>query len=284
MIKNILITGSGGFVGKNLKEYLSQNFNLFCPRSSELDLTDKNAVYNYFLNHDIDFIIHCATTGGVRGCKDPENCEQCNLSMVYNLLDVKKQSTKLLIFGSGAAYGKNRNLHKVKESQIGEFIPQDQYGKSKMELAKLTLTRQDMLCLNIFACYGKYEKNSRFPTYAITQNLKKQNITINQNVIFDYLHIGDLCKIVKEFIDKTPLHRVINITPTQSISLLEIAQTINNIGFFESKIEFKNQGMNFEYTGDNSVLLEELPDFEFTPFETGAKELFDYCKNILTLR
>lgn len=281
MIKNILITGSGGFVGKNLKEFLATEFNLFCPRSSELNLTDKDAVQNYFLKHDIDFIIHCATTGGVRGCQDPKNCEKDNLKMVCNLLQAKKESVLLLTFGSGAAYGKSRDLHKIKETQIGEFIPQDQYGKSKMKLAKLTQTRDDMICLNIFACYGKYEKDSRFPTYAITQNLKKQNITINKNVVFDYLYIDDLCRIVRSFISTPPQKRIINVTPAKSISLLEIAQTVNNIGLFKSKITFKEQGMNFEYTGDNSILLSELPDFEFTPFEKGAAELYAHISAAL---
>ena len=55
MVKNILLTGSGGFIGKNLKEYLSAKYNLFCPRSYELDLIDFKSVKDYFDNNDIDF-------------------------------------------------------------------------------------------------------------------------------------------------------------------------------------------------------------------------------------
>ena len=58
MVKNILLTGSGGFIGKNLKEYLSDKYNLFCPRSYELDLRDFKSVKDYFDNNDIDFVIH----------------------------------------------------------------------------------------------------------------------------------------------------------------------------------------------------------------------------------
>lgn len=67
MIKNILITGSGGFVGKNLKEYFNSKYNLLCPRSFELDLTDCESVKNFFSNKQYCFVIHCASTGGVRG-------------------------------------------------------------------------------------------------------------------------------------------------------------------------------------------------------------------------
>ncbi len=280
MIKNILITGSGGFVGKNLKEYFNSKYNLLCPRSFELDLTDCESVKNFFSNNSIDFVIHCASTGGVRGCADPENCEQDNIKMVNNILFAKPETTKVIISGSGAAYSKKRDLKKVKETQIGEVVPEDQYGKSKMELCKLALSRRDMLCLNIFACYGKYEKESRFPSYAIIQNLKKEPVIINKNVVFDYLYIDDLCRIVEKFITSFPKSRVINVTPTKSISLLQIAQTVNQISGFESDIIFKEQGLNFEYTGDNSLLLKELPDFEFTDFNTGVTKLFNFRKTL----
>lgn len=278
MFKTIFLTGSGGFVGRNLKEYFQDSYNILCPRSQELDLTDKESVKWYFKSNRIDFIIHCASTGGVRNCADPVNCEKDNILMVNNLCESKNEETRLILFGSGAAYSKNRNLHKVKESQIGDVIPHDLYGKSKMKLAQLAAIREDVLCLNIFACYGKYEKESRFPTYAIMQNLKKEPIVINRNVIFDYLYISDLCRIVEKFIVKFPVNKVINVTPTNSISLYEIAGIINEISGFESKISFKEQGLNFEYTGDNSLLKQEIPDFEFTSYKDGLLKLYEFYK------
>lgn len=278
MVKNILLTGSGGFVGKNLKEYLQSDYKLLCPRSSELDLTNTNAVKEYFSAHKIDYIIHCASTGGARECSDPISCEADNLKMVQNLLIAKNPEVQMIVFGSGAAYAKDRDLHKVKEQQLGEVIPKDQYGKSKLKIAELALSREDMLCLIIFACYGNGEKQSRFPTYAIEQNQKHESIVINKNVVFDYLYITDLCRIVKAFIEKKPKHRVINVTPSKSVSLEKIALKVNHINDargFQSKIIFKEQGLNFEYTGDNAVLIQELPDFEFSTIENGLKEL--YC-------
>ena len=284
MLKTILLTGSGGFVGRNLKEYFSGKYSLLRPRSFELDLTDKNKVAEYFELHNIDFIIHCASIGGVRDCKDPDNCLNDNLAMVQNLLDAKSPDTKMIIFGSGAAYSKNRELHKIKESQIGETIPQDFYGKSKMELAKLTLRRDDMLCLNIFACYGKFEKDSRFPTYAIKQNLNNEPIVINQNVIFDYLYVEDLCKIVEAFIREFPKNKVINVTPTESISIYDIVRIVNEISDFKSEIIFKQNGFNYEYTGDNSLLRQELSDFEFTSYKNGLSQLYEFYKKAYAVR
>ena len=168
---NILLTGSGGFIGKNLKKHLANRYNLFCPRSYELNLCDETAVQSYFANNDIEFIIHCGSIGGARGIEDEKHTIEANLAMVENLLKYKKQDIKVILFGSGAMYGKTRNLHKVKESEIGEFIPQDLYGQSKVKISEIARKRNDVLCLNIFACYGYGEKENRFPSYAINQNL-----------------------------------------------------------------------------------------------------------------
>lgn len=276
---NILLTGSGGFVGQNLKRSLSQFYNILSPRSIELDVTNTSQVINYFNNNDIDFIIHCGSIGGVRGKEDDVNTLNANLKMIDNLILAKKKATKIITFGSGAMYNKARHLKKVKENQIGKNIPNDLYGKSKMFIAQKIQNRLDVLCLNIFACYGYNEKPSRFPSYAINQNLKKDDIIINQNVVFDYLFIEDLNKIVEHFImfgwDK---QNIINITPTKSISLLEIANIINKISDYKSDIIIKNEILNFEYTGDNTQLLSYIPDFKFTTYEVGLSKLFNFIQ------
>jgi NAD-dependent epimerase/dehydratase len=283
---NILLTGSGGFIGRNLKEYLKDKYTLFCPRSYELDLTDQNAVEKYFNSYDINFIIHCGTTGGVRGVQDNPETLDDNIAMVNNILKYKREDCRVILFGSGAMYDKSRNLHKVRETEIGKFIPYDLYGQSKMKIAEITEKRNDLLCLNIFACYGYNEKESRFPSYAINQALRGQDIVINQNVVFDYLFVEDMQKIVEYFITNIPQHKIINITPTQSISLLEIADIVKDISGNNCKIEVKNSVMNNEYTGNNSVLLSEIKDLKFTSMQEGLLKLYNYIKlkNLETVR
>lgn len=283
---NILLTGSGGFIGRNLKEYLKDKYTLFCPRSYELDLTDQNAVEKYFNSYDINFIIHCGTTGGVRGVQDNPETLDDNIAMVNNILKYKREDCRVVLFGSGAMYDKSRNLHKVRETEIGKFIPYDLYGQSKMKIAEITEKRNDLLCLNIFACYGYNEKESRFPSYAINQALRGQDIVINQNVVFDYLFVEDMQKIVEYFITNIPQHKIINITPTQSISLLEIADIVKDISGNNCKIEVKNSVMNNEYTGNNSVLLSEIKDLKFTSMQEGLLKLYNYIKlkNLETVR
>lgn len=278
---NILLTGSGGFIGKNLKRHLQDKYALLTPRSFELNLIDEKAVARYFATNHIDFIIHCGSVGGARGIVDKDTTIEDNLSMVDNLLRYKKPSVRMILFGSGAMYDKSKNLHKVKESQIGESIPKDLYGKSKLLLAQRYKDRQDSLMLNIFGCYGYGEKANRFPSYAINQVLKGEDIAINQNVIFDYLFVEDMTRIFGYFIDFAPLQdNIINITPTQSCSLLDIAHIVRDLSGKGDKIRIKilNSQMNNEYTGDNALLLKNCPNLRFTPLRDGLGKFYRYCE------
>ena len=276
----ILLTGSGGFIGKNLKSYLQSKYELLTPRSFELDLTDKLQVCQYFERNKIDFIIHCGSIGGSRGVQDKDSTIRDNLAMVENLIQSKREDVRMILFGSGAMYGKDRDLHKVRENQIGSYIPKDLYGQSKLEIAKIVEKRNDILMLIIFACYGYGEKESRFPSYAINQVLQNQDININQNVIFDYLFVEDMAKIVEHFINVVPQNNILNITPSKSSSLREIADIVRNFGGKDTEVKTLSGGMNFEYTGDNSLLLHNFENLEFTPLNVGLKHLFDYIASL----
>ncbi|MBQ3310810.1 NAD-dependent epimerase/dehydratase family protein [bacterium] len=278
---NILLTGSGGFIGKNLKKYLSDKYKILSPRSFELDLTNRSAVEEYFNKNDIDFVIHCGSIGGARGIDDKDTTVEDNLAMVDNILACKKENVRMILFGSGAMYDKSRNLHKVKEDELGHVIPNDLYGKSKYLIAQKIKSRDDVLMLNIFACYGYGEKESRFPSYAINQVLKGEKISINQNVVFDYLFVEDMQKIVEYFIEHKPEDNIINITPTKSVSLSEISNIVNSFVDKPLDIEIVNQTMNNEYTGDNKLLLKNYQTLKFTTMQDGLKKLFEYNKKII---
>ncbi len=277
-IQNILITGSGGFIGKNLKKYFENKYKILSPRSFELDLLDGAAVNKYFEENKIDFIIHAATVGGARALQDPPSTFENNLKMFKNLLYSRAKNVKIITFGSGAMYDKTRNLDKVKEFEIGKFEPRDLYGKSKMELAKIIEKTENSLCLNIFACYGAGEKETRFPTYAILQNLKNEEIIIENNTVFDYLFIEDLEKIIEHFISNWTDKKIINATPTISTTMAEIAEIVNKISGHKTKVKILNSSLEHKYTGSNALLLGEIPNFKFTELEEGLKKLFNHLK------
>jgi len=96
------------------------------------------------------------------------------------------------------------------------------------------------------------------------------------------LYMDDFVKIVECFIYKKPERKHYNVTPTESIDLLTAAEMINQVGGFESEIRVLNEGMNAEYTGDNSRLLSEIGgDFKFTEYQKAFAALFKYYSRVL---
>ncbi len=285
MKRNILITGSTGFIGKNLKEQLGEKYNLLIPSHSELELINSESVKNYFDNNQIEVVIHCATAGSgfKRGRIGNENQQsemiKQNLQMFFNIVN-NLQDKKLINFGSGAEYDKRFDIKMIKETDFEKHLPTEDYAFSKYILSKyIENSNKNIINLRFFAIYGKYEDyKSKFISKAICKNLLGLPIIINQNVKFDYLYIDDAIKIIDYFIQNEVSKKIYNIGSGKPIELLALAQKINKIIGKPSEIIVKEEGLNKEYSCDVTKLLEEIGDFKFTDIDDGIKKLYDYYK------
>lgn len=279
-MKNILLTGSGGFIGSHLKEYLQNKYNLFTPRSFELNLLDGLSVKKYIETNKINFIIHSASCG-VRITADAtiEDVAKPNLEMFNNLADCVNPNCPMITFGSGAEYDKSRPLQKIKEEDFGKSIPKDPYGYSKYLISKEIEKQENILNLRIFGIYGQGEDASRVTSCIITDNLNHRPITLNQNVVFDFIWIDDFCKIVEHFIEKPTKEKFINVSPTESIQIVDLANIVNDFSDFKSEIIIKNKGLNKEYTGNNNKLIKEIKDIKFTSYKESMKNFYLILKD-----
>lgn len=276
--KRILITGGSGFVGKNLIEVLSLKYNITSLSHEQLDLTKQDSVNNFFKRFGpFDVIIHSANLGGKRNKKDGADVTSDNLRMFYNILSNSAHYKKMISFGSGSEYAKNRPIINIAETKFGEVVPQDYYGFSKYVQAKYIETQKNITNLRIFGLFGKYEDSSfRFISYSILRNLKRLPIIINQNVFFDYVLIDDFINIVDYFIKHDGKFESYNIGSGHRIDLVEISKIINGVSGFESKIIIKKNGYANEYTCNISRLKKEILPLSFTPMEQSIKKLFEY--------
>ena len=126
----------------------------------------------------------------------------------------------------------------------------------------------------MFGIYGSGEDKSRVTSCIVNSNKAKEPIVLNQNVKFDFLYIDDFCKIVEYFVNNPTDEKFINVTPTKSIEILDLAKIVNGFSNYKSEIIVKNPGMNKEYTGDNTKLLSIIKDFAFTSYEDGMKNFY----------
>ncbi len=99
-------------------------------------------------------------------------------------------------------------------------------------------------------------------------------LTLRQNVVFDYLHVNDLVEVVRRLVVEDRPPGDLNVTPTESISLLRIVEIIASASGRDVRPRVVTEGFNFAYTGDNGRLLAALPDLKFTPYEDGIRGLY----------
>lgn len=276
----ILITGGAGFIGQNILESLGAKYEFLAPSKEELDLRRETAVSQYLERNRVDLIIHAALVGGFKQEKEEgsSNILAGNLQFFFNLIRAKKFYKKMIFFGSGAEYDKRRDLKKVKESDLGLSIPAfDEYSLFKYICSKYIEKCRDITCLRLFGVYGKYDNYKvKFISNAIIKNLLRQDIVINQNVVFDYLFIEDLMPILDYFILNKPKFKSYNVVPDKSIDLITISNIINEISDYKSKIIVLKDGLNNEFTADNSRLKKEIPNLKFTDYKKGIGKLFKY--------
>ncbi|MCX6718080.1 MAG: NAD-dependent epimerase/dehydratase family protein [Candidatus Staskawiczbacteria bacterium] len=281
--KKIFLSGGDGFIGRNILECLNEKYNFVSPSAKELDLTNAQAVYDFLEKEKVDIVLHAANVGGIKGEKEPPDAISANLKMFFNLLRAKPFYKKMIMFGSGAEYGKTRPIVKIKEDDFDKYIPEDQYGFYKYICSKYAEKTDFITHIRLFGVFGKYEQyETRFISNAICRVLLDIPIAINQNVFFDYICAEDVAKAVDCLIEKKAKHKFYNIGSGRQIDLMAIAKKILQISGKNLEILVENSGLNNEYTCDVSRFLSEFPDFKCADFEESIKKMFDYYKPLIS--
>lgn len=283
----ILITGGNGFIARNLLERLSDRYTVIAPNSKELNLLDSAKVFDFIRNERFSIIIHTATYDAApkHSTKDPTKVLENNLKMFFNIVRCKDYFDKIIYFGSGAEFGRENWIPMMKEDYFDQHVPTDQYGLSKYIMTKYTQLSSNIYNLRLFGVFGKYDDwRTRFISNACCYAVMDMPVRINQNVFFDFLYIDDLIKIVKWFINNKPQKNVYNICTGNVYDFKTIAEKIIEISGKKLEINIKTEGLGREYSGDNSLLLKELKDFEFIPIDESIKALYGWYesnKNII---
>jgi UDP-glucose 4-epimerase len=284
--KKVLITGGSGFIGHNLIETLSSDYRIFHPDSRELDLLDDGAVEKYLQKHRFDVIIHAATHNSTRvSSKDLKMVFSNNIRMFITLARCSKYYGRMFYFGSGAQYDVNHYIPKMKEEYFDMYLPTDNYGFSKYIMSKYTDIAKNIYDLRLFGVFGKYEDwRIRFISNAICRVLYDLDITISQNVYFDYLYINDLTHIMQILIDKKtiPYHHI-NVCTGKTIDLLSLANKVQILSKTKHTIKIAKKGLKKEYSGDNSKLLSIIGKYQFTAIDRAIFELYEWYKVNLRL-
>lgn len=212
----VLITGSSGYIGRQLKLKGER------PTHQELDLTKEYSCWNY--KWDGDIIIHCANSGTFKNSTELDL--KHNLMMMFNLKN-RWPKAKIITFGSGAMFDKRYPIIKAKETDIA--YPIDYYGMAK----RLLLGIPDVT-LVMFGVYGDT---------GFVKECRTGKVTIYQDVKFSWTKEENINKYVEWALDKKGVYNICEFDMT----LTEVANKE------KAEITYLHEGMGNEYTGQITI-------------------------------
>jgi len=132
-LKRILVTGGNGQLGSELKSLSSRYpFEFTFIDQADLDLTDDNAIRNFFGKNAFDVIINCAAYTAVdKAEEDKEVCRKVNADAVAVIAEMAKQRKSKLIHISTDYVFDGEFNQPIDETAIPK--PLSVYGVTKLE-------------------------------------------------------------------------------------------------------------------------------------------------------
>lgn len=158
---NILVTGSKGQLGSEIKELSSNySYNFFFITRDDIDITNKESIKNFCQINSINVIINCAAYTAVDKAEtDIENADLVNRKAVKKLALVSKElNIKLIHISTDYVFdGKNFKPY-CEEFQTN---PQSVYGKTKLEgeLEFININPKNSLIIRTSWVYSYYGNN-----------------------------------------------------------------------------------------------------------------------------
>ena len=219
---NILITGSEGFIGKSLINYIRNytNHKIF-------EFTRKNKISD--LNNiisNIDYVYHLA---GVNRVKDINLFQEINFGLTKNLCEIISSNKKTKLIFASSKQAALDNPYGVSKRKA-EYICKELSNRNGNKVFILRLP-------GIYGTGCKPNYNSVVATFCfnIANNIDIQ--IIDKNKIIELIYINDLCRHFIKILDLNEFTCVEKNLVGHKITVMDLA---NLIKMFKFNIDNKN--------------------------------------------
>lgn len=235
---NILITGSNGQLGSEIRELSSNySYNFFFTDRNNIDITSKDSIRSFCQTNNINVIINCAAYTAVDKAESDEiNADLVNRKAVKKLALVSQELDIKLIHISTDYVFDGRNFKPYKEEF--QTNPQGVYGKTKLdgENEMRDINPKNSIIIRTSWVYSSFGNN--FVKTMIRLGKEKESL----GVIFDQVgtptYAKDLAKTILDIIpqinnDKVEIY---NYSNEGVLSWYDFAKEIMKMAKLDCKI------------------------------------------------
>ena len=301
-MKKLLITGSNGMVGRNVKEHpKAKDYHLLTPSSAELNLLDKRAVDSYIKAQKPDIVVHCAgLVGGIiANMNNLDKFLTQNALMALNLINSCRESNikNLLNITSSCIYPRNAP-NPLKESSLlsGAFEPTNEgYALAKVLSLKLceyisgadsSYRYKTLIPCNLYGKYDKFDTQNAHLIPAVivriykakTQGASEISIWGDGSARREFMYAGDFADFVFYALNSfESLPQNLNVGVGVDYTIDEYYRAIANVVGFNGKFSHdldKPTGMK-----QKCVDIANLKSFGWsakTSLKSGIKQTYEY--------
>ena len=282
LVKKILITGAGGFLGSHLVEKAKLNFDVYgISLRSKINLPELKCSYFNIGEAQLlidtletiqpDYIIHCAAISGESGCRNyPEKAFNVNVSSVTAIARYcTKHKVRLLFTSSDLVFDGGNPLY----DESAEVQPSMEYGKLKRAAELAFVNFENIVCLRLPLLYG-IGLSERHGLLAQFRANCQQN-TVQQLFDDEYrtpVFVEDIADFMLKLL-KIPYGGILHLGGTESVSRYELGMLFCHHLKLDSAYlkAIKRASIGMEYRPANTSMNSELAFlFGFQPSKIGV--------------
>jgi UDP-glucose 4-epimerase len=249
--KRILVTGSSGFVGKNLVEQLKRQgaevLTLTYHDGRRIDIRDQQRVKGIIMNEirDVDIVYHLAAITSVPfSFENPGETYEVNVLGTLNILELCRLcNAKKMVFASSYVYGQPQYLPIDEKHPLQ---PTNPYARSKIlgeKLCRAYNTDFGVKCIILrpFNIYG-VGQGKDFLIPLIIAQLRYGKIELKDpEPKRDFIYISDVIDAYIKAGEFDKDFEIFNIGYGKSYSVKEIVNKLIKLFGKDVKVDYKNE-------------------------------------------